>query len=398
MTTQRPIFKLYTVEKPGLIKLDITLCYDFFEELRIIADSFWYNANPRNQPLKYCMKYDVMNFLIELFDLNSEDAYRMVSDNSDPFRENNISKRGQSLFISKVDIAIIKNELQEHKVSFITDYFLDEYCFLIAYYSWLIPKEMQHDYTTFMRGFFPIQPEEEGIEDFLLKREETFIKINKLLGDAKTPLALKKHIEKWEYWKEVKKRMNIYYAIKNELKTTNKEEPNIMLIKKRAYNSFYCYLKYTVCPTSETYYKKRGLVSKYALKHNIPKVMSLHKDIEKRHLVTDLETAIDQILEKKLYIDSENKLLQIAGGIFELLGLSEPGLGFEYVKKFQEQESKKRYKRGPIYAMMPDGTKKLLWTKEENDKHIAEVNSQFSIKSSVESLKMHSIRQKSNSS
>jgi hypothetical protein len=199
----------------------------------------------------------------------------------------------------------------------------------------------------------------------------------------------KRHIETWEYWKELRKKMNNYYAIKDELKTTNREDPNIMLLKKRAFNSFYCYLKYTVCPNSDSFFRTKGFVAKYA-ERNLPLIMSRHRDEKQRHLMPDLDRAVGEILDKKLYINSESELFKIVGRLFELVGLSSHGKGFEFVKKFQEQQSRKRDKRGPVYSIEPDGTKKVLFTKEEHDKQIAETKRLFNIKSSVEALKRYS--------
>ncbi len=71
-----------------------------------------------------------------------------------------------------------------------------------------------------------------------------------------------------------------------------------MLIKRRAIHSFYCYLKYTVSPTIDTYYREGGLVSKYAAKY--PLIMSFHQDEKQRHPMLDLESAVKDLLEKEI--------------------------------------------------------------------------------------------------
>ncbi len=376
-------FQLYVEQQPNLVKLDLTLSYDFFEDLRILAVSWWYKANPHNQPLKHCMRYDVINFLGELLELNSDKVHKLLSDSISMFPEINTPVPFPSVYMHPADIEVVRKELHKHKAPFIEQYFLHEFCFLVSYYSWLIPKEMKVDYKKHMLGIFPIQPEEEKLENYLEKRELTYKSIRKIIEDETTPQVLRDRLKNWDYWKEIRKRMGLYYEIKEELKTTNKESPNIMLLKHRAYLSFYCFLKYTVCPTSNTYHKNGGFVSKYAVK-NFPLIPSISKE---RKPIPDWAVAIDDIFKKKLYINSERKLQEIVGGFFELIKLSAHSKGFAYIKHYQEQQTSKRIKRGPVYGIKQDGTKVILYTKEQVDQQIADAAKEFNIKTKVDSLK-----------
>ncbi len=286
-------FQLYSEPQANLVKLDINLSYEFFEELRIIAESYWYKANPYHQPLKHCMKYDVMDFLKEIFQFEKDEAYTMVSNNSRSILKDKDPNLSPSVYIHTADIGQIKRALGKCGVSFLPEYFSHEFCFLIAYYCWLIPNEKQHDYTEFIHGFFPIQPYEdnyikdelekhirdllndeeiipalcsflgkdietirgykkmelssilityyqekgesaspklntyinsiESVWNYQLKREPLYKDIKKILNNKDVHPIFKEHIEKWDYWNALKKKMNIYYTIKKELKTTNKK-------------------------------------------------------------------------------------------------------------------------------------------------------------------------------
>lgn len=432
-------FQLFTEEIPNSKKLSLIYSYELFEDFRIIAESYWYKANRQHQPfgLYRCIKYDVMDFLADLF------PERHKSGNAGIYGEQSfefISTNG--LYIKNEDIDIIKSELQMVFPKFILDYYLDELAFLLAYYSWLIPKEKEWDYSKDIHGFFPIQPYEDNyvieeleslmhdllqdkgvltefcklinieehnisgmkkmelydifsevtekrkpesqalnqyldkinsIWDYKEKRLPLIKLIRKLLNDPEVHPILKKHLNTWDYWHELKKKEEIYKEIKRELKTTNNEIPNIMLLKKRAYNTFYCYLKYVVLPSSESFSKKNSFIRKYAIAHKMDRYL-----------------AAREIVAKKLYVDSERELLSMTGILFKLIGLFKSSDDYlDNIKEFQKNQVKKLYKDSYRWGKKPDGSLIEKYSKEEYAQLIREGRKEFNIRRNVENLKSY---------
>ena len=248
------LYPIYRDSAYGRKKLNLVLSRQFLEQSKQIL-------NPNYHNIRYYVSADIKSFLIGIF---KDDATLIYKDKDKgilflDYEERIFEKINQEgLFINELDYDKIKRNL----CGMLKEYFIDEFCFLISFYSWMIPLEKQIKYD----------------EDLESKRK--FVEDVEWIVSGKARLHPFIGLDSGtlQYYEQLKKSHRIE-KIQRELKSTKttNEEKNLALLQKRIFEELYGYIKYGINPSGSSFFLPTSLVGKYAKQHEVSTEEALYE-------------------------------------------------------------------------------------------------------------------------